>query len=181
MSDAVDTGPRGAAPTRGRPHPALQLACRCSSSTVKYSKAVVRSPLGRLSSSRLPAHRSLIAPARPSRDDLVEARRGMVRVRRIVRAIPPASRRPFLAARPAPWAWLRNQGLRLNTGHAELPQLCDAGTQLGGVAVASIDDHQIARKVRLTGPPDLLEGNLWLGLVSLKSPRADTRKAESTR
>jgi hypothetical protein len=52
----------------------------------------------------------------------------------------------------------------LNTGHVGLAQLCDAGTQLGGVAVASIDDHQIARKVRLTGPPDLLERNLRLGL-----------------
>jgi hypothetical protein len=64
----------------------------------------------------------------------------------------------------APWAWLRDQSLRLNTDHVELPQFCDAGAQFGGVTVASIDEHQIAREARLTGPLDLLERNLRLGL-----------------
>ena len=67
------------------------------------------------------------------------------------------------------WLYLREDWAEDNTGRckagipgeigfktkpeiAELAQLRDAGTQLGGVAVASIDDHQIARKGPSHGP-----------------------------
>src|SRR5215469_9996107 len=71
---------------------------------------------------------------------------------------------PLLGGPTAQHAWLRDQRLRLDTGYVELSQLTDPGAQFGIVAIASVEEYHIARKAHLTGPADLLERNLRLGL-----------------
>ena len=63
-----------------------------------------------------------------------------------------------------PRARCPHQGLRLNAGDIDLPQLGDARAQLGVVAEAGINQHQIARKAHLTRPANLIERDLRFGL-----------------
>src|SRR5215218_9088716 len=63
-----------------------------------------------------------------------------------------------------PRARCPHQALRLNAGDIDLPQLGDARAQLGVVAEAGINQHQIARKAHLTRPANLIERDLRFGL-----------------
>src|SRR6266436_7044467 len=63
-----------------------------------------------------------------------------------------------------PRAWYPNQGLRLNARHIDLLQLRDARAQLGVMAVAGIQQHQVTRQTHLTCPADMLESDLRFGL-----------------
>jgi len=71
---------------------------------------------------------------------------------------------PFLRCPDRPLAWLLHQRLRLNAGHVALSKVSDARAQLGIVAIAGVHQRHAARKADLTGPADLFERKLRLGL-----------------
>jgi hypothetical protein len=71
---------------------------------------------------------------------------------------------PFLRCPDRPLAWLLHQRLRLNAGHVALSKVSDARAQLGIVAICGAHQRHAARKADLTGPADLFERKLRLGL-----------------
>src|SRR5215468_10632701 len=71
---------------------------------------------------------------------------------------------PLLGREAGPHTRLPYQGLRLNPGHIGAPQLRNARTQFGVVAVAGIQQRYSSRKPDLMRPADLVERDLRFGL-----------------